>query len=355
MKKKIMILAVGAVLALGAFALAGCASGNSADSGQAAGDAAAADDVSPSGEVSVYSREDGSGTRSAFIELMGVEEKDASGEKVDMTTPAAAITNSTSVMMTSVAGDPNGIGYISLGSLNDTVKAVEVDGVEATAENVKSGTYKVARPFNIVTKDGLSDVAQDFIDFILSADGQAIVEEEGYIAVEDGAAAYVGSGVSGKIVVAGSSSVTPVMEKLAEAYQAINSGVTIEVQQSDSTTGVNMAHRRNLRHRHGFPRAEGLRVRRDRHRHRPGWHRRHSEQGFFHQRPDVRPDQVDLHGRNHDLGRSVGIAMSRLRIKEGLARALFVAAAGISLLAVALICVFLFANGVPAIAQIGLS
>ena len=241
MKKKIMILAVGAVLALGAFALAGCASGNSADSGQAAGDAAAADDVSPSGEVSVYSREDGSGTRSAFIELMGVEEKDASGEKVDMTTPAAAITNSTSVMMTSVAGDPNGIGYISLGSLNDTVKAVEVDGVEATAENVKSGTYKVARPFNIVTKDGLSDVAQDFIDFILSSDGQAIVEEEGYIAVEDGAAAYVGSGVSGKIVVAGSSSVTPVMEKLAEAYQAINSGVTIEVQQSDSTTGVNMA------------------------------------------------------------------------------------------------------------------
>ena len=241
MKKKIMILAVGAVLALGAFALAGCASGNSADSGQAAGDAAAADDVSPSGEVSVYSREDGSGTRSAFIELMGVEEKDASGEKVDMTTPAAAITNSTSVMMTSVAGDPNGIGYISLGSLNDTVKAVEVDGVEATAENVKSGTYKVARPFNIVTKDGLSDVAQDFIDFILSADGQAIVEEEGYIAVEDGAAAYVGSRVSRNILVPGSSSVTPVMEKLAEAYQAINSGVTIEVQQSDSTTGVNMA------------------------------------------------------------------------------------------------------------------
>ena len=197
--------------------------------------------ASMEGPITVVSREDGSGTRGAFIELFGIEEEDASGEKVDMTTPAAAITNSTSVMMTSVAGDPNGIGYISLGSLNDTVKAVEVDGVEATAENVKSGTYKVARPFNIVTKDGLSDVAQDFIDFILSADGQAIVEEEGYIAVEDGAAAYVGSGVSGKIVVAGSSSVTPVMEKLAEAYQAINSGVTIEVQQSDSTTGVNMA------------------------------------------------------------------------------------------------------------------
>ena len=241
MKKKIMILAVGAVLALGAFALAGCASGNSVDSGQAAGDAAAADDVSPSGEVSVYSREDGSGTRSAFIELMGVEEKDASGEKVDMTTPAAAITNSTSVMMTSVAGDPNGIGYISLGSLNDTVKAVEVDGVEATAENVKSGTYKVARPFNIVTKDGVSDVAQDFIDYIMSSDGQKVVEENGCISVADNAGSYKASGKSGKIVIAGSSSVTPVMEKLAEAYKALNPDVAIEVNQSDSTTGVNMA------------------------------------------------------------------------------------------------------------------
>ena len=241
MKKKIMILAVGAVLALGAFALAGCASGNSADSGQAAGDAAAADDVSPSGEVSVYSREDGSGTRSAFIELMGVEEKDASGEKVDMTTPAAAITNSTSVMMTSVAGDANAIGYISLGSLNNTVKALSIDGAEATAENVKSGTYKVARPFNIVTKDGVSDVAQDFIDYIMSSDGQKVVEENGCISVADNAGSYKASGKSGKIVIAGSSSVTPVMEKLAEAYKALNPDVAIEVNQSDSTTGVNMA------------------------------------------------------------------------------------------------------------------
>ena len=158
-----------------------------------------------------------------------------------MTTTSAAITNSTSVMMTSVAGDENGIGYISLGSLNDTVKALKIDGAEATAANVKSGDYQVARPFNIVTKDGLSDVAQDFIDFIMSSDGQKIVEEEGYISVADSAAAYTGSGQSGKIVIAGSSSVTPVMEKLAEAYKAINSGVTIEVNQSDSTTGVNMA------------------------------------------------------------------------------------------------------------------
>ena len=237
MKKRLVMMAMGALLALGAFGLMGCSGGGNAGSGEADGAAGTV----PSGEVSVYSREDGSGTRGAFVELMGIEEKDASGEKVDMTIPTAATTNSTSVMMTSVAGDPNGIGYISLGSLNETVKAIKVDGAEPTVENVKSGDYKVSRPFNIVTKDGLSDVAQDFIDFIMSSDGQKIVEEEGYISVADSAAAYTGSGQSGKIVIAGSSSVTPVMEKLAEAYKAINSGVTIEVNQSDSTTGVNMA------------------------------------------------------------------------------------------------------------------
>ena len=237
MKKRLVMMAMGALLALGAFGLMGCSGGGNAGSGEADGAAGTV----PSGEVSVYSREDGSGTRGAFVELMGIEEKDASGEKVDMTTTSAAITNSTSVMMTSVAGDENGIGYISLGSLNDTVKALKIDGAEATAANVKSGDYQVARPFNIVTKDGLSDVAQDFIDFIMSSDGQKIVEEEGYISVADSAAAYTGSGQSGKIVIAGSSSVTAVMEKLAEAYKVINSGVTIEVNQSDSTTGVNMA------------------------------------------------------------------------------------------------------------------
>ena len=182
----------------------------------------------PSGEVSVYSREDGSGTRGAFIELFGIEEKDANGDKVDLTTPTAAITNSTSVMMTSVAGDANAIGYISLGSLNNTVKALSIDGAEATAENVKSGTYKVARPFNIVTKDGVSDVAQDFIDYIMSSDGQKVVEENGCISVADNADSYKASGKSGKIVIAGSSSVTPVMEKLAEAYKALNPDVAIE-------------------------------------------------------------------------------------------------------------------------------
>lgn len=239
MKKRLAMAVSAAVLALGLFGLFGCAGNGDGASGATDGGASAS--TSPSGEVSVYSREDGSGTRGAFIELFGIEEKDANGDKVDLTTPTAAITNSTSVMMTSVAGDANAIGYISLGSLNNTVKALSIDGAEATAENVKSGTYKVARPFNIVTKDGVSDVAQDFIDYIMSSDGQKVVEENGCISVADNAGSYKASGKSGKIVIAGSSSVTPVMEKLAEAYKALNPDVAIEVNQSDSTTGVNMA------------------------------------------------------------------------------------------------------------------
>ena len=240
MKKRLAMAVSAAVLALGLFGLFGCASGNG-DGASGATDGGASASTSPSGKVSVYSREDGSGTRGAFIELFGIEEKDANGDKVDLTIPTAAITNSTSVMMTSVAGDANAIGYISLGSLNNTVKALSIDGAEATAENVKSGTYKVARPFNIVTKDGVSDVAQDFIDYIMSSDGQKVVEENGCISVADNAGSYKASGKSGKIVIAGSSSVTPVMEKLAEAYKALNPDVAIEVNQSDSTTGVNMA------------------------------------------------------------------------------------------------------------------
>lgn len=193
-----------------------------------------------SGTIDVISREDGSGTRGAFIELFGIEEKQGD-EKVDMTTEDASITNSTSVMMTTVAGDENAIGYISLGSLNDTVKAVKIDGAEASAENVANDTYKVSRPFNIITTDSLSDAAQDFENYIMSSDGQQIVEDNGYIKVADDAAAYEQSDAEGKVVVAGSSSVTPVMEKLAEGYEAVNKDVTIEVQQSDSTTGVNMA------------------------------------------------------------------------------------------------------------------
>lgn len=200
---------------------------------------ALAEDMSDAA-ITVVSREDGSGTRGAFIELFGVEEKDADGNKVDHTTEEASITNNTAVMMSTVAGDPYAIGYISLGSLNDTVKALKIEGVEATAENIKAGEYKVSRPFNIATKGEVSEVAQDFIDFIMSPDGQAVIEENGYIPVDD-IADFTSSEAEGKIVVAGSSSVTPVMEKLKEAYLAVNANAEIEIQQSDSTTGMTSA------------------------------------------------------------------------------------------------------------------
>ncbi len=215
--------------------------GPSAADGTGASASSAATDDFLSSPIHVYSREDGSGTRGAFVELFELEETNANGDKEDMTTLDATITNSTSVMMTSVAGDLNAIGYISLGSLNNTVKGLAIDGIEVSAENVKNGSYKISRPFNIVTANTPSPAAQDFIAFIMSSDGQAVVEENGYVAIADGTAPYASRGVSGKVVVAGSSSVTPVMEKLAEAYQAINPDATIEVQQSDSTTGVNMA------------------------------------------------------------------------------------------------------------------
>ena len=184
------------------------------------------------------SREDGSGTRGAFIELMGVEQKNEAGEKIDRTADTAEITNSTSVMMTTVAGNKFAIGYISLGSLNASVKAVKIGGTEASAENVKNGTYPVARPFNIVTMEDTSELAQDFIAFIMSEDGQKVVEDSGYIS-QGNNGAYAGSKPAGKISVAGSSSITPVMEKLKEAYTTLNPEATIEIQQSDSTTGIN--------------------------------------------------------------------------------------------------------------------
>ena len=198
---------------------------------------AATTDFDASEYVNVLSREDGSGTRGAFIELFGIEEKDADGNKVDNTTEEAIITNSTSVMLTSVASDEYAIGYVSLGSLDDTVKAVSIDGAEATVENIKNGTYTIARPFNIATKGEVSDIAQDFINYIMSAEGQAVITENGYIGSDD-AAAFESNGATGKVTVSGSSSVTPVMEKLKEAYTAVNSGAEIEIQESDSTTGM---------------------------------------------------------------------------------------------------------------------
>lgn len=190
-------------------------------------------------EISVVSREDGSGTRGAFIELFGIEEEDENGEKVDKTYEKAEITNSTSVMLTTVEGNKNAIGYVSLGALNDSVKAVKINGVEATQENIENKLYTISRPFNIVTKDGLSDVANDFISFIMSKDGQAVVTEEKYISVSN--EEFKSTMPEGKVTVAGSSSVTPLMEALKEAYLKVNKNATIDIQQNDSTTGVNSA------------------------------------------------------------------------------------------------------------------
>ena len=246
--KKWFSMALAFMMAVGSFA--GCSSSettsaaddgsNVAEDESSAPDSSAEETTGLTGGIHVLSREDGSGTRGAFIELLGIEEKDADGNKVDKTIASAEITNSTAVMMQTVAGDKAAIGYISLGSLDDSVKALKIDGVEATTDNVKNGSYSVSRPFNIVTKEETTEVAADFIAFILSEDGQKVVEDNGYVS-EGNTGAYQPSGLTGTITVAGSSSVTPVMEKLAEAYQALNSGVEIKVQQSDSTTGVTSA------------------------------------------------------------------------------------------------------------------
>ena len=244
--RKFLVMLTAATMAMGT--LAGCG-GSDAGSDSAAqaeetqeaaeGTEETAAETTAEGPITVVSREDGSGTRGAFIELFGVEEKDADGNKVDNTTEEAEITNNTAVMMSTVAGNVDAIGYISLGSLNDSVKAAKIDGVEATAENIKSGEYKVSRPFNIATNGEVSDAAQDFIDYILSPEGQAVVEENGYIAVDSTEAESTQP--EGKVVVAGSSSVTPVMEKLKEAYAEVNPNAEIEIQQSDSTTGMTSA------------------------------------------------------------------------------------------------------------------
>ena len=223
--KKILSLGLAALMTV--FALAGCGA-DSNDGGTGTGRDA----------ISVLTREEGSGTRGAFIELLGIEEKNADGKKVDKTIDTAETTNSTSVMITTVQGNKAAIGYISLGSLDKSkVKALKVDGAEAITDNVKSGEYKVARPFNIATKGDTTGVASDFIKFILSADGQAVVEKNGYIS-EGNTGAYKASGQKGKITIGGSSSVTPVMEKLKEAYVKLNPDVTVDVQQNDSSSGM---------------------------------------------------------------------------------------------------------------------
>ena len=225
-KRRVLAMLACGVLTAGL--LTGC--------GGSSSDTAGADDA----EITVVSREDGSGTRGAFVELFGVQDEDDKGEKTDMTTEDATITSSTEVVMTTVAGNKNAIGYCSLGSLNDTEKAVKIDGVEATVDNINNGKYAISRPFNIATNGTPSEVTQDFINYILSEDGQKIVEENGYIKASD-AGAFKSNGAKGKIVVAGSSSVSPVMEKLMEAYKKVNTGADVELQESDSTTGMKNA------------------------------------------------------------------------------------------------------------------
>lgn len=228
MKTRNLALSLSAVITIGA--LTGCGSTGSGSETASGFDA--------SREITVVSREDGSGTRGAFIELFGIEQKDDAGNKADTTTEEAIIANKTDVMLTNVSGDKYAVGYVSLGSLNDKVKALKIDGTEATADNVKNGTYKVSRPFNIAIKGEVSEAAQDFIDFILSAEGQEVASD-GYIAIDDSAEPYAGTKPAGKVVVAGSSSVSPLMERLKEAYIAINPNAEIEIQTNDSTSGMN--------------------------------------------------------------------------------------------------------------------
>lgn len=226
--KKILATAAAGLIAMAS--LAGCGSTGSSSS---------ASGFDTKSNISVITREDGSGTRSAFIELTGVqEEKD--GTKTDNTLSSAIVQSSTQAVLTGVAGDSTAIGYISLGSLNDTVKAAKIDGVEPTSETVKDGSYKISRPFNIATKDNLSEAAQNFIDYILSKEGQEIVNKD-YVEAVDNAEPFAGAKGKGKVKVGGSSSVSPVMEKLAEAYQKVNKDVTVEVNTSDSSTGMSQA------------------------------------------------------------------------------------------------------------------
>lgn len=228
MKRRLVGIVAGTALVLGMAGALGCSPGGEA--GQAGSD-----------PISLYTRESGSGTRAMFVELFGIEETGEDGETVDLIDPSAAITNTTSVMMTTVADDENGIGYISLGTLqDDLVKAVSIDGVAPTLENVENGSYTVARALSVANDSETTDLEGDFLSFVLSAEGQEIVSDNDYLAVDEDAPSYEASGMEGKLVVAGSSSVYPVMEKLAEAYEGLNPGAEVDVQQNDSSTGAAM-------------------------------------------------------------------------------------------------------------------
>lgn len=239
MKMKKFIAVLAAVSMVAAMA-AGCGSSEdtSANSDVATDEGGESGSWDAANMITAVTREEGSGTRGAFTELFGVVDE----EDNDMITLDAQTTNSTSVMMTTVSENEYAIGYISLGSLDDSlVKAVKIDGVDATAENIENGTYKVSRPFNVAVKpDSDNAVAKDFMAFIMSTEGQAVVADEGYIPVAE-VEAYAGEAPEGSCVVGGSSSVSPLMEKLIEAYAEVNPNASIELQTSDSTTGMTSA------------------------------------------------------------------------------------------------------------------
>lgn len=196
------------------------------------------DDLGSLGTINVVSREDGSGTRGAFVEIIGVLEEDSEGNKNDNTYEEAIVQSGTDAVLTTVAGDINTIGYISLGSLNDRVKALKIDDVKGTSENLQNETYKISRPFNIAHMKDASPLGVDFVSFILSPEGQNIVNEEGYVEGVTDYPEYKGSSQEGTLTVAGSTSVSPVMEKLAEKYQSLNTGATIEIQSTGSSAGI---------------------------------------------------------------------------------------------------------------------
>jgi len=221
-RKTFKLVAIAMTVVLALISLIGCNGGQAGESGR----------------IHLITREDGSGTRSAFVELFEVQVEDSSGKKVDGISNSAVQTNSTSVMLTTIAGDVNAIGYISLGSLNNTVKAIQIDGVDATIENVKNGSYKISRPFYIATLATVNQQTQDFINFIMSKEGQKVISDFGCLAVNENAAPYSSNGASGKVVVGGSSSVNPVMEKLKEAFAKVNTKVTVEINSTDSSTGM---------------------------------------------------------------------------------------------------------------------
>ena len=199
------------------------------------------EETTAGGEIHVVSREVGSGTRGAFTEITKILSKNDKGEEVDSTYEEATIVNSTEGVITAVNGDALAIGYISLGSLNDEVKAVKVDGVEATPENINKGDYKIARPFMLAYHEAnLSDVAKDFIKFIMSKDGQEIVKEDGCIPMET-TENYKPANIEGRIAIAGSTSVTPLMEKLVDKYKELNPGFEADIQSNGSSAGIQAA------------------------------------------------------------------------------------------------------------------